>query len=66
MVTEEDATPTFTRLSSTGRVEAFSDGVMAIAITLLVLDLHVPTEPQVAEAGGLSENAYARMVKRDR
>lgn len=32
------------RLSPTTRVEAFSDGVMAIAITLLILEVRVPHE----------------------
>lgn len=45
---------TETRLSPTGRVEAFSDGVMAIAITLLVLDLPKPPLDEVSP-GGLAE-----------
>ena len=32
--------------SETSRVEAFSDGVFAIAITLLILDVHVPSASQ--------------------
>lgn len=42
---------TETRLSPTGRVEAFSDGVMAIAITLLVLNLKVPPVDDVTPGG---------------
>lgn len=32
--------------NATGRLEAFSDGVLAIVMTLLVLDLRVPTAGQ--------------------
>jgi TMEM175 potassium channel family protein len=38
-------------LSTTNRVEAFSDGVMAIAITLLVLDLKLPSSVEVGSDG---------------
>src|SRR5438045_8771263 len=28
-----------------GRIEAFSDGVLAVVITIMVLELHAPPEP---------------------
>jgi uncharacterized membrane protein len=40
--------------SETTRLEAFSDGVFAIAITLLILDVKRPTPDEVARAGGLA------------
>ncbi len=51
---ERSSGETETRLSPTGRVEAFSDGVMAIAITLLVLDLKVPSQADLAPGGLLA------------
>jgi uncharacterized membrane protein len=45
-------------MRETGRVEAFSDGVFAIAITLLILDIKVPVPPDGFGAVSTAEGEH--------
>ncbi|MBP9686863.1 MAG: DUF1211 domain-containing protein [Candidatus Doudnabacteria bacterium] len=40
-------------LEGTNRIEAFSDGVVAIIVTILILEIHVPELDAVTNAGAL-------------
>ncbi len=46
--------PNPSRIDGTGRVEAFSDGVLAIIVTLLIFEVRVPVLPEPTTAGVLA------------
>jgi TMEM175 potassium channel family protein len=58
---EQVANP-LTESRETGRLEAFSDGVFAIAITLLVLELKVPNLGTAGSSPGVLGNALLQQL----
>jgi uncharacterized membrane protein len=53
MAEEEQQSQRKPELIETGRLEAFSDGVMAVIITIMVLELRPPTDPPSVDIGAL-------------
>ena len=47
---------------STSRLEAFSDGVMAVIITIMVLELKVPSLPEMSDRAALLANVKIGIV----
>ncbi len=52
----------YSRAMTTSRLEAFSDGVIAILITIMVLSLGVPKGPDLAALGELAPNLAAYLL----
>jgi uncharacterized membrane protein len=46
-----------------GRIEAFSDGIFAVAVTLLVLDLKVPALDDHADVGALARGLVEQLPR---
>lgn len=57
---ESDIFPEPSGEKETARLEAFSDGVFAIALTLLVLDIHIPTMAEIGAEGSLLRAVIAQ------
>ena len=57
-----DQEPGFEGKAGTGRVEAFSDGVLAIIITIMVLELHAPEQPGLAALWHLWPTFFAYVI----
>jgi hypothetical protein len=60
-LTQERSRATFRRVK-TNRVEAFSDGVMAILITIMVLELKAPHDPTPSSLANMWPTFFAYIL----